>query len=598
MQTRSPLAPRAGDAHRGGPVARLAILILAFGTWTSCASPETPRHVDVELALVARGDAGVACIDPHAARVGAEVLAAGGNAVDAAVATAFALAVSWPPAGNIGGGGFLVLAAPDGTRAALDFRETAPAAVTAEHYLDERGEYDPALVQHPWHNVGVPGTVAGLGLAHARFGSLPWERLVEPAVRLAEDGLVVTENLAAWLALYSGLLDQVPASRAVFLPGGQPPRAGETWRQPDLAATLTLIRDEGPRAFYTGPVAEALAAACQAGGHPLTVDDLAAYEPRVREPLRTTYAGHEVVGMPPPSSGGVAVAQMLALLDRWDVTAHAPGSDGAEHRLAEAARRAFAERAAVAGDPDFTAVPVDALLDPAHLDALAADFSEQATPSETYDPAAMSFEGDETTHVSVMDADGLTVACTLTLEGAFGGGAVAAGTGVLLNNELRDFNRVPGTTDASGLIGTDANLPGPGKRPLSSMSPTVVVDADGVPVLATGSPGGRTIINTVARVVVRRTGRGLPLRTAVELPRSHHQWLPDRFELEPREDIEPLLLALRARGHDAVVRTTLPPLWGTLGAAHSVARDAVTGEVQAVGDARRGGAVGVVQGSR
>lgn len=569
----------------------LLVLTLLLG---ACVGAPTTR---VERAVWS--DAGaVACVERHAARVGAEVLADGGNAVDAAVASALALAVTWPPAGNIGGGAVMVARFADGSATAIDARETAPLGVTPTMFLDEDGAYDPSVAEHPYLCTGVPGTLRGLELAHRRYGSLPWHRLVEPAVALADDGIVVTENLAAWLEWARDGLAANPSSAAIFLrDDGAPLRSGDLLVQADLADTLRAVAYGGADAFYEGPVAKTFVAALQDGGSPMTAADLASYRAVEREPLRFVLAGHDVVSMPPPSSGGVALAQMvgqLGLLGALD----APLDDvDALHLRAEVARRAFADRARRLGDPDHVDVPLDELLAPEHLMDLALSIdADVASSSHDFGPPVERGTGHETTHLSVVDGDGDAVSITITLEGMLGGKAVAAGTGVLLNNELRDFNRIPGRTTAIGHIGTAANLAGPRKRPLTSMTPTIVAEGardDGGPgrvLLVTGSPGGRTIINTVLQMALRVAVRGEALDDAVAAPRVHHSWWPDELSVEAGRLPADVLEALRARGHRVVERDVAAnPLRGTLGAAHSIALDRATGRMRAVGDPRRDG---------
>ncbi|MCB9899363.1 MAG: gamma-glutamyltransferase [Planctomycetes bacterium] len=573
----------------------LALVVLLAGS--GCASAPVDRSAAVRLEHATTTDGGaVACVDRSAARVGASILARGGNAIDAAVATAFALAVTWPPAGNLGGGGMLLLQRADGRSEAIDFRETAPAGSTPDLFLDTDGRYDPSLAEAPYRAIGVPGTPAGLYLAHELHGRLPWAELVEPARRLAADGFLVDETLADWFAAFATELAAIPSTAAVFLDDhGHTPVAGSLLRQPELAETLALLRDVGPDAFYRGPVARALARAVTSGGGRMTTDDLAAYRAVRRVPLRTRFAGATVLGMPPPSSGGLAVAQILGQLGRLHWRDTRPGSADALHLLVESERRAFADRARWLGDPDQGSVPLDALLSDEHLDALAAGVDpEHASDSHAFGPPVTELdEPKQTTHVSVLDAEGNAVAMTVTLEEAFGCKVVAAGTGVLLNDELRDFNRVPGRSTPAGLIGTAANLAAPGKRPLTSMTPTIVLRDDRV-ALVTGSPGGRTIISTVAQIVLAVIGRRTPLEDAVPAPRLHHQWFPDRIDLEPGRFPSDVVDALVARGH--VVRendAAPPPLHGSQGAAHSIAVDA-SGRVHAVGDPRRDGWVGVI----
>lgn len=578
-----PAAPPAPAPPR--PVVLLCLLLVLL---PACATPAW-RSAPV---TTTQGGA-VACVERHAAEAGAAVLARGGNAADAAVACALALAVTWPPAGNLGGGGLALVREPDGQASLVDFRETAPAAVDAGLFLGPDGAYDPALATDPYRTVGVPGSPAGLALLHARHGALPWAEVVEPARRLAAEGFPVDASLAAWLAAFADELAALPSSAAVFLgPDGSPPAAGERLVQPDLAATLARLADEGPDGFYRGPVGDALVAALAAGGGLLGADDLAGYEPVLRRPLRLRHGDAVVLAAGPPSSGGVALGQLLGLLERWDAAAAPLLSADELHLFAEAGRRAFADRATWLGDPDFSDVPVERLLSDDHLDALAADLDRRhAGDSADHGPPLSEPPPDRphTTHLSVVDREGRAVSLTTTLEQAFGSKLVAAGTGVLLNDQLRDFNRIPGRTLAAGHIGTGPNLPAPGKRPLTSMTP-VIVERDGHLALVTGSPGGRTIISTVARVLLAHLDRDLPLDEAVGLPRVHHGWWPDQLAAEPGGLDPAVRAALRERGHRVVEGDPeAAPLHGTQGCANSVAVDPDSGLRTAVGDPRRHG---------
>lgn len=521
----------------------------------------------------------VVASDGVAAAAGRDVLRAGGSAVDAAVATAFALAVTYPTAGNVGGGGFLVHRGADGSAAAYDFRETAPAAAAPDMFLSG-GVYD-AERHHASHvAVGVPGTVAGLHRAWADHGRLPWRRLVEPAIALARDGFVLTWARAASLASVLPRMAPYPASVAAFSNGGAPYAAGDRLRQPDLAATLERIAASGPAGFYRGRTAALIAREMAAHGGLITEADLAAYEPRVREPVRGTYRGYEVASMPPPSSGGVTLVQMLNVLEGYDLRAAGHGSALNVHRIVEAMRRGFADRARHLGDPDFNpGMPVLRLTSKEYAAGLRAtidpDRASRSGP-ETFEwPAA----GDETTHVSVVDAERNAVALTTTLEQSYGSKIMAPGTGFLLNNEMGDFNAAPGLTTAAGLIGTPPNLAAPGKRMLSSMTPTIV-SKDGRLVLVTGSPGGRTIINTVLHTVLNVVDFGMNVQEAVAAPRFHHQWLPDTLVHERRGLSPDTAALLEARGHVLAARARQ-------GAAHAIVFDAEADVLEGAADPRR-----------
>ena len=527
----------------------------------------------------------VVASDRLAAEVGREVLRDGGSAVDAAVATAFALAVTLPAAGNIGGGGFLVHRAAGGPAAAYDFRETAPAAASPEMFLAD-GVYD-AVRHHDSHvAVGVPGSVAGLHRAWSDHGRLPWRRLVEPAVALARDGFVLTWARAASLAAALPRMSRYPASVAAFSNAGVPYGAGERFRQPDLAATLELIADGGPAGFYRGRTAALVAREMAAHGGLITEADLAAYEPRVREPVRGTYRDYGVLSMPPPSSGGVTLVQMLNVLEGYDLQAAGHGSALNVHRIVEAMRRGFADRARHLGDPDFNpGMPVLRLTSKEYAVGLRAgidpDRASRSGPDTFEWPAA----GNETTHLSVVDADRNAVALTTTLEQSYGSKIVVPGAGFLLNNEMGDFNAAPGLTTAGGLIGTAPNLAAPGKRMLSSMTPTIVT-RDGRLFMVTGSPGGRTIINTVLHTILNVIDFGMNVQEAVDAPRFHHQWLPDELRYERRGLSPDTLALLEARGHALAARTGQ-------GAAHAIVFDAEADVLEGAADPRRADAAAV-----
>ncbi len=520
-----------------------------------------------------------------ASAVGRDVLAAGGNAVDAAVAVGFALAVTLPRAGNLGGGGFMLVHMADtGETVAIDYRETAPAAATEDMFLDEAGEADPAKSRFSGLGVGVPGTVRGLALAHERFGSgaFTLAELIAPAIRLAEEGFAVRPDLhralsSSWVR---PRLSADPAARAVFYGAdGEPPAVGETLVQADLAATLRRIAEEGPDGFYDGPVAQAIAATVRARGGRMTAGDIAGYAPRLREPVRGLFMGHEVVSMPPPSSGGVHLVQMLEILEGLPLADFGHNSALTIHAIAEAARRAYADRSKYLGDPDFWDVPVDRLLDPAYAARLREEIDlARATPSDQVAPGLdLPAESEETTHFSVVDADGNAVSNTYTLNFSFGVGFMAEGTGVLLNNELDDFSAKPGVPNAYGLVGGAANAVAPGKRPLSSMTPTIVL-RDGEVALVTGSPGGSRIITTVMQVILNVIAFDLDLATATAAPRVHHQWLPDEIRIE--EGISPDTVRLLEEMGHAVVRRS------SMGAAQSIAV-APGGRLAGASDPRR-----------
>jgi gamma-glutamyltranspeptidase/glutathione hydrolase len=524
----------------------IAVLELFAAALFACAAAPLPSQPPTAPLRFDNG--AVASDSAIASEVGASVLRRGGSAVDAAVATAFALAVVHPAAGNIGGGGFLLVLPADGRVTSFDFRERAPAAARADMFLDAKGEYDPARHHASHLAVGVPGTVAGLWLAHQRLGELPWKDLVEPAVRLAADGFPLSRALAASLEAMLPQFRRYPASLAQFSKDGAPCRAGDLFRQPDLARTLARIRDHGPDGFYRGETAELFATEMARGGGILTLDDLASYRAVERPPVRGSFAGYEVISMGPPSSGGVALVEMLHVLEGYDLRALGLRSAAEVHLLTEAMRRAFADRARYLGDPDFVDAPIARLVSTEHAAALRKGIDPRRASKSSPERFEWPAEGGETTHVSVVDKDRMAVALTTTLEESFGSRIVVPGAGFLLNNEMGDFNPAPGLTTEDGRIGTEPNLAAPGKRPLSSMAPAIVARG-GKPVLVLGSPGGRTIINTVLEVVVNHLAHGLPVQEAVDAPRFHHQWLPDRILVEPRGFSPDTRRLLEAMGH-------------------------------------------------
>lgn len=507
-----------------------------------------------------------------ASEAGAAVLARGGNAVDAAVATGFALAVTYPAAGNIGGGGFMVVRLPDGKATTFDFRETAPAAAHPDMYLDAEGRIDSSRIMTGYLAVGVPGTVRGFALAHARFGRLPWREVVEPAVQLAREGFTISATLAAELNdQLAGPMQAFPGSLAAFgKPGGGAWQAGDRLCQADLAATLEAIADRGATEFYVGRVAGLVADAMAKNGGLVTREDLTRYLARERPPLKGTAFGHEIIAMGPPSSGGVALLQLLVMAEEAGLAGRPRLDTATIHVATELRRRAYLDRARFLGDPDFVEVPVARLVSREHARELVATIDPaRATPSVELggDLLTVVDEPAQTTHYSVVDQAGMAVATTTTLEASYGSHLVVPGTGFLLNNEMGDFNRSPGRTTPAGDIGTPANLIVPGKRMLSSMTPTILC-RDGRLVLVTGSPGGRTIINTVFDVVMGLVAHGADAPTAVAAPRFHHQWLPDRLTVEAhalpaetREQLEQL-------GHQVMERSA------TQGSAQSIWIDA------------------------
>ena len=490
-----------------------------------------------------------------ASDVGAAVLRKGGNAVDAAVATAFALAVTHPSAGNIGGGGFMVIRPAKGTPITIDYRERAPLKSTQTMYLDSTGKIARQLTATGYLAPGVPGTVRGLAAAHKRFGKLPWKDLVMPAVDLAEKGFVLSDALARSLNReVSGAMSRYPASVAAYgKPGGGEWKSGDTIVLRDLGRTLRAIATKGPNVFYTGWIADSIAATMASNGGLISKKDLAAYQAKVRAPVRGTYLGYELIGMPPPSSGGVVMIEMLNMLETFDLPKLGAMSPQALHYEIEAMRRGYLDRARYLGDPDFVKMPIQKLTSKAYARALAKTIDPDHASSsaelgkDIVGPIA-SNEHEETTQFSIVDKAGNAVSNTYTLEGGFGSHVVVGGAGFLLNNEMGDFNKKPGETNLTGDIGTPANLIAPGKRMLSSMSPTIITK-NGKLFMVTGSPGGRTIINTVMEIVLNGLAFGMDARQAVDAPRFHHQWLPDEVTFERNAIPDSTAQRLEAMGH-------------------------------------------------
>jgi gamma-glutamyltranspeptidase/glutathione hydrolase len=490
-----------------------------------------------------------------AARIGVDILKRGGNAVDAAVAVGFALAVTLPRAGNLGGGGFMLIRlAKEQKTIALDYRETAPAATTPEVFLNPQGLADPYKSRDSGLAVGVPGTVAGLAYAHAHYGSgtLTLGDLIAPAIAFARGGIIVEDDLAESLPR-TNRLRRYASSRAIFLrPDGTGFERGDRLVQRDLAETLEAVARDGARAFYGGRIAENIARAVRNEGGRMTMADLAGYRPVERQALTGIYRGHEILAMPPPSSGGVHLIELLNVLEAYDLAALGAGAADAIQIEAEAMKIAFADRAEYLGDPAFTNVPVLSLISKKYAAELrkgiSVDRARPAADVRRVDPAPA--EGDQTTHFSVVDKDGNAVANTYTLNFSYGLGLVAEGTGVILNNELDDFAARPGAPNAFGLVGGAANAPGPNKRPLSSMAPTIVVK-DGKVELVTGSPGGPRIITTVLGMVLGVIDFNMNIAEATDAPRIHHQWLPDELRVERGLSPDTLRL-LRAKGQNVI----------------------------------------------
>ena len=521
-----------------------------------------------------------------ASDVGASILRKGGNAVDAAVATAFALAVTYPGAGNIGGGGFMVVRLKNGTATTIDYRERAPFASTRTMYLDSTGHINRSLTATGYLAPGVPGTVRGLALAHRRFGKLPWRDVVLPAAQLASRGFALDSGLAHSLSReITQAMKPYPASVTAYgKRDGAAWQAGDTIVLADLGRTLTAIATRGADVFYTGWIADSIAADMQRNGGLISKKDLAAYRARERAPIRGRYNGYDIVTMPPPSSGGVAMVEMLNILSHFDLEKQGRWSPETLHLMIEAMRRAYVDRARYLGDPDFVKMPLARLTSPSYAATLASQIDRNhATSSielgkDIVTPSSVATESDETTQFSVVDKDGNAVSNTFTLEGGYGSHVVVRGAGFLLNNEMGDFNKKPGETNVQGDIGTPANLIEPGKRMLSSMTPTIVT-RNGRLYMVTGSPGGRTIINTVMEVVLNATGFGMNAREAVDAPRLHHQWLPDVATFEHDALADSTVSQLRAMGHSVEQR-------GRQGDAHTIIFDAKTKTAYGANDRR------------
>jgi gamma-glutamyltranspeptidase/glutathione hydrolase len=529
--------------------ATLCLLALLAGA-SAQAQPalQRPTIIPPSQAVFARHGMVVAQ-EARAARIGVEILQKGGNAVDAAVAVGFAMAVTYPRAGNIGGGGFMLVHLARGGDVAIDYREVAPAAITRTSFLDAKGEPDIRKSRDSALAIGVPGTVAGLALAHQKYGSgkFTLAELIAPAIALAADGIPVSDDIADSLPFMGDRLSRWPSSARIFAKDGKPLAAGDTMVQADLAQTLRAIAAKGPDAFYKGDIAVKIAAAVRENGGVMTADDLAAYQAEIRRPVYGSYRGYRIVSMPPPSSGGIALIETLNVLEGYDLGRLGPASPQAAHLLVEAMKRAYADRARFLGDPASVRIPKE-LTAKRYAAALRRSIGDRATPAaEVKTGAAVMHEGANTTHFSIVDRSGNAVANTYTLNFSYGVGLVAEGTGVLLNNELDDFTAKPGAANAFGLVGYEANLPGPGKKPLSSMTPTIVMRGNR-PFLVTGSPGGSRIISAVLQVISNALDYRMAIDAAVSAPRLHHQWLPDEILAEngyPRD----VLQELANRGH-------------------------------------------------
>jgi gamma-glutamyltranspeptidase / glutathione hydrolase len=527
----------------------------------------------------------VASAEGHASRAGLAVLQRGGNAVDAAIAVAFALAVTHPSAGNVGGGGFMVVRLADGRAVALDYREVAPLGATHDMYIGPDGELTRDRLVGP-RAAGIPGTVAGMALARERFGTLPWAELIAPAIALARDGHAIDDEHAKDVARAVDAMRKAgfeDSARHYLRPDGTALQPGDVWKQPDLGRTLEAIAAKGPREFYEGALARALVDGVQKAGGLWTMEDFARYRAIERKTLEFDYRGHRVITMPPPSSGGVVMREILAASELLHMEQHPFRSADNLHLYVEAARRAFADRGELLGDPDFVDVPTEKLTSLDYIKKRMQDIDPaRATPSDQVRGGARLLESMQTTHYSVVDDAGNAVSNTYTLNTSFGAKLVIPGTGVLLNNEMDDFASKPGTANVYGLVQKEPNAIAPGKRMLSSMTPTIILK-DGALRAVVGTPGGPTIINTVTQIVRAVIDYEQTIDAAVRAPRLHHQWQPDRIVIEP--EFEPEIKAeLEARGHQVVVSP-----WGSFGHANCIEVDPATSGFRAVADVARDG---------
>jgi gamma-glutamyltranspeptidase/glutathione hydrolase len=497
----------------------------------------------------------VASTNEVASRVGVEIMKRGGNAVDAAIAVGFALAVTHPAAGNLGGGGFMMIRLKDGRTTAIDYREMAPGAAHRDVYLDKNGNLiegeGGSLVGY--RAAGVPGTVRGMELALKKYGSgkLTWAQLLEPARQLAGRGFIVTHELERSLYGNREYLEKYAETKRIYLKGGQFYKEGELFRQPELAATFARLQRFGPNDFYEGETARLIVADMKRNNGLMTMEDLRGYVAKERVPLRGNYRGYEIISMPPPSSGGAVLIQMLNIVEGFDLQKLEASSSDRYHLMAEAMRRAFADRAEYMGDSDFVKVPVPGLIDKAYAAGLRATINTEraSTSAEVRAGRPAGYESDETTHFTVVDAEGNAVANTYTLNNSYGSAAVAKGTGLLLNDEMDDFAAKPGTPNLYGLIQGERNAVAPKKRPLSAMTPTIVLRKDGSLWFTAGSPGGPTIINTVLCIITNVIDYEMNIQQAIDFPRIHHQWLPDELVGEPLGMSGDTQKALIARGH-------------------------------------------------
>ena len=553
----------------------LSFLVLALFIPSISAASKAP---------VRGAQAMVVTTEPRATQVGISVLKRGGNAVDAAVAVGFALAVTHPSAGNLGGGGFmLVRQARTGETVVIDYREKAPAGARRDMYLDTQGNVIENASTVGYRAAGVPGTVAGFELALQRYGTMKLADVIAPAIALARDGVDLSFYESESLREDSGLLGKFPESRRIFLRDGRFYSPGERFVQPELAASLETVARGGAKEFYEGSIARRIAAEMGANGGLITLDDLRNYRAIVRQPVKGTYRGCEVYSTPPPSSGGTALVEMLNILEHFPLERYGQGSSQSLHLIAEAMRLAFADRAEYLGDADFLRVPVSGLTSKRYargrFETIDPYLASQASSPGHGNPLA--FESEQTTHYSVVDKDGNAVANTYTLNGGYGSGVTIAGTGILMNNEMDDFSAKPGSPNAYGLVHGEANAIAPGKRPLSAMTPTIVLK-DGQLFLVLGSPGGPTIINTVLQTILNVIDYRMTIQEAVDAPRMHHQWIPDKLTLERTGFAQDVQDGLKSRGHTLAVR-------GTIGDCQAIMIEPKTGVRLGAADPRNDG---------
>jgi gamma-glutamyltranspeptidase/glutathione hydrolase len=530
-------------------LARAILLVAVFGL-----VPD-PRSVAASRAPVRARHALVGSTSAIASQAGVDILKQGGNAIDAAVAVGFALAVVHPEAGNLGGGGLMVIRFGDGRATTVDYRETAPAAATRDMFLDAQGNPVPERSLVGPLAAGVPGSVGGLCYAQRKYGKLRLADVVAPAIRLATEGFAVSAALERSLGSGQKLLARFPESTRVFTKNGQPYVEGDRLAQPDLARTLRLIAERGADGFYRGPVADLIEAEMGRSGGLIRKSDLAAYAPVEREPVRGSYRGHDIISMPPVSSGGIALIEALNILEGFPLKEYGHNSSKSIHLVAEATRRVYADRSEWLGDPAFFKVPTQGLISKRYAETFRQVIDpDKATPSSAVKPGhPAGFESEQTTHYSVVDEAGTAVSTTTTINGGYGNGQVVTGAGFLLNNEMDDFSAKPGTPNMFGLIGGEANAVGPGKRMLSSMTPTIVAK-DGKPLLVVGSPGGSRIITTVLQVVMNVIDYEMDVQEAVDAARFHHQWLPDEIRIERQGFPFDVRRALEAMGHTLAER--------------------------------------------